>query len=82
MAERDERGRFVKGGGGGAAGGRARAAKLSAEERSRIAAMGLQAIADRDFEGDVEAAQRWLASQGGQAVARKKRAAGGTGGAD
>ena len=71
MAERDARGRFVKGSGSAAAaGGRARAAKLNAEERRRIAAMGLHALADRDFDGDLAAAQLWLASQGGRATAR------------
>ncbi len=72
MAERDEKGRFIKGSAAafGARGGRARAARLTPEERVELARLGLQAVADRYFGGDVIAAQAWLAVRGGKARGR------------
>lgn len=60
MAERDAKGRFVKGNREGAKGGHARAARLTREQIAAFGRMGIQAIADRRFGGDFEAAQRWM----------------------
>lgn len=66
MAERDAKGRFIKGSAAtfGRRGGLARIAKLSPEERAELARSGLQALADRYFDGDAVAAQRWLSERG------------------
>lgn len=66
-------GKFEPGNDFSVSGGRARAAKLTADERRAIALKGLQAIADRLFDGDVVAAQLWLSQRG--AIARRAAAA-------
>lgn len=61
-----------------AAGGHARAAALSPERRREIALAGLQAVADRYCDGDLQAAQRWItarAAAGKRAAAERRRAA-------
>lgn len=62
MPERDEKGRFVKASAAefGRRGGLKRAERLTDAERSEIARMGLQAVADRLFAGDTTAAAQWL----------------------
>ncbi len=45
MAERDAKGRFVKGNATSAAGGRARVARQTPAERAQIARLGLEAVA-------------------------------------
>jgi hypothetical protein len=45
-------------------GGRARAAKLSADRRRDIARMGWLALVERRFAGDAQAAREWLRAKG------------------
>jgi len=66
-------GAFKIGNAEAAVGGRARAAKLSPERRREIALAGLQAIADRLFDGDLVAAGRYISARG--AMARRAAAA-------
>ncbi len=51
--------RFQKGNTYASRGGRARAQKLSAEERKEIARAGRQAVVEKIFEGDAEAQRQW-----------------------
>jgi hypothetical protein len=62
--ERDENGRFLPGHRWASEGGQARAKKLSARRRREIAARGFQAIVDKRFGGDREAAKEWLVKKG------------------
>lgn len=61
-----------------AMGGRARAAKLTPERRREIARAGLQALADKLFDGDVSAAQAYITARAAaahRAATERKRAA-------
>lgn len=73
MPQRDERGRFTRESAKefGRRGGLARAERLTAEEMAEIARMGLEALAEKHFDGDLEAAKRWFSAVGKKA--RRKR---------
>lgn len=62
--DRDERGRFVLGNAMASVGGRARAAKLSPEQRSAIALMGFWGLVNKRFDGNKERALFWLSKVG------------------
>lgn len=47
-----------------AAGGCARAAKLTPEQRSAIARRGLEALAEKHFQGNKQAALEWMGQNG------------------
>jgi hypothetical protein len=75
MAERDDKGRFVKGNAIARQGGRASRAALSPERRSAIARLGLEAVA-AELGLTPEQAAKWL-SERGIAALRRMRAEGG-----
>jgi hypothetical protein len=56
MTDRDERGRFLAGNRLASAGGKARAEKLTPEQRHAIAKAGFAALVERRFNGDKQAA--------------------------
>jgi hypothetical protein len=62
--ERDENGHFLPGHRWASKGGQARAKKLTAQRRREIAAKGFQAVVDKRFGGDREAAKGWLVKKG------------------
>lgn len=61
---RNCKGQFVPGNSIARKGGKARARALKPERRSAIARMGWDAMVDKHFEGDQEAAKRWWGAIG------------------
>lgn len=61
---RDPHGRFLPGHPWAAEGGRARAHKLSPEQRRAIARRGFEGLVQKRFNGDRQAATDWLTAKG------------------
>jgi hypothetical protein len=70
MSGRDSRGRFLKGNQHASTGGRARAERLTADERRAIARAGFRALVDQRFAGDGNAAREYIGKLGAWAVER------------
>lgn len=64
MTGRDDRGRFTRRNPYASSGGKARAARLTAEQRKAIAAQGFRAFVDTRFSGDRDKAVDWLGKLG------------------
>jgi hypothetical protein len=60
MTDRDERGRFLAGNRLASAGGKARAEKLTPEQRHAIAKAGFAALATKYFDGRRRKCAAWL----------------------
>ena len=64
MADRGKFGRFGPGNSFGSAGGRARAERLTPEQRREIGRAGWRGLVDKRFGGDEDAAREWFAALG------------------